>query len=151
MEPACGIKKQCAWHCNACRSCRTTWRQAIRHDIYRQGREPQRNNGAFKKGLQNGSFWSVINQARCLMWCALAMCLGQAAVLFHCFKSKLKTADRWPWLILKPSAFSCLFPEAVQLVLQASTLNESNAIFMLEMGDPIKNVDLAKNLIELSD
>jgi FlaA1/EpsC-like NDP-sugar epimerase len=41
-------------------------------------------------------------------------------------------------------------PEAVQLVLQASTLNESNAIFMLEMGEPIKIVDLAKKLIELS-
>jgi FlaA1/EpsC-like NDP-sugar epimerase len=38
----------------------------------------------------------------------------------------------------------------VQLVLQASTLNESNAIFLLEMGDPIKIIDLAKNLIELS-
>ena len=41
-------------------------------------------------------------------------------------------------------------PEAVQLVLQASTLNESAAIFMLEMGEPIKIVDLAKKLIELS-
>jgi FlaA1/EpsC-like NDP-sugar epimerase len=46
--------------------------------------------------------------------------------------------------------FFMSIPEAVQLVLQASTLNESNAIFMLEMGEPIKIYDLAKNLIELS-
>jgi FlaA1/EpsC-like NDP-sugar epimerase len=41
-------------------------------------------------------------------------------------------------------------PEAVQLVLQASSLNESNAIFLLEMGEPIRIMDLARNLIELS-
>lgn len=46
--------------------------------------------------------------------------------------------------------FFMSIPEAVQLVLQASTLNESQAIFMLEMGEPVKIVDLAKNLIELS-
>jgi FlaA1/EpsC-like NDP-sugar epimerase len=46
--------------------------------------------------------------------------------------------------------FFMSIPEAVQLVLQASSLNDSNAIFMLEMGEPIKIIDLAKNLIELS-
>ncbi|MBN1127405.1 MAG: polysaccharide biosynthesis protein [Chitinispirillaceae bacterium] len=46
--------------------------------------------------------------------------------------------------------FFMSIPEAVQLVLQASTLNESNAIFMLEMGEPVRIADLARNLIELS-
>ena len=46
--------------------------------------------------------------------------------------------------------FFMSIPEAVQLVLQASTLNESNAIFLLDMGDPVLIADLAKNLIELS-
>jgi FlaA1/EpsC-like NDP-sugar epimerase len=46
--------------------------------------------------------------------------------------------------------FFMSIPEAVQLVLQASTLNESQAIFMLEMGEPVRIVDLARNLIELS-
>jgi FlaA1/EpsC-like NDP-sugar epimerase len=35
-------------------------------------------------------------------------------------------------------------------VLQASTLDESNAIFMLDMGEPVRIADLARNLIELS-
>ena len=41
-------------------------------------------------------------------------------------------------------------PEAVQLVLQASVLSHHGQIFMLNMGQPVKIVDLAKDLIRLS-
>jgi FlaA1/EpsC-like NDP-sugar epimerase len=41
-------------------------------------------------------------------------------------------------------------PESVQLVLQAATLGSDGDVYMLDMGDPVKIISLARKLIEMS-
>ncbi len=46
--------------------------------------------------------------------------------------------------------FFMTIPEAVQLVLQSAVLGSGDEVFVLDMGEPVKIVDLATDLIELS-
>jgi len=65
------------------------------------------------------------------------------------FKRQLERGG--PLTVTDPAAerFFMTIPEAVQLVMQASVLAEPGDLFVLDMGDPVKIVDLANDLIGL--
>jgi FlaA1/EpsC-like NDP-sugar epimerase len=46
--------------------------------------------------------------------------------------------------------FFMTIPEAVQLVVQAGALAERGQVYVLDMGDPVRIVDLAEKMIRLS-
>lgn len=76
--------------------------------------------------------------------------LGSNGSVIPIFKEQIKKGG--PVMVTHPEIirYFMLIPEACRLVLEAGTMGKGGEIFVFDMGEPVKIVDLAKRMIKLS-
>ena len=76
--------------------------------------------------------------------------LGSSGSVVPLFREQIRRGGPLTLTHKQITRFFMTIPEAAQLVLQASAMSKGGDVFVLDMGDPVKIIDLAMRMVELS-
>ncbi len=76
--------------------------------------------------------------------------LGSSGSVVPLFREQIKNGGPLTLTDFDITRYFMTIPEAAQLVIQAGAMASGGDVFVLDMGEPVKIIDLAKRMVELS-
>jgi len=76
--------------------------------------------------------------------------LGSSGSVIPLFRSQIKSGGPLTVTHPKITRYFMTIPEAAQLVIQAGSMGQGGDVFVLDMGEPVRIVELAEKMIHLS-
>jgi len=107
--------------------------------------------GATKR-LAEMALQSIAEQCTttCLSMVRFGNVLGSSGSVVPLFRQQIMAGGPITITDMRITRFFMTIPEAAQLVIQAGAMASGGEVFVLDMGEPVRIVDLARNIVELS-